>query len=149
MVITLEESDIKEAIYADNTIMVGDSTLRNNFSPQPKNIPAQCKFMLGCECCLYSKSIISSLLSWWGIYLKKLKDQIQNSQNIMSGEISNFLFETYKNSVMLHVWNSYQIASDMFVAKMCTYSPSQHALPHWKFMLSYCSNCTRIYLLIK
>ena len=52
--------------------------------------------MCGCECFIYSKIINSSLLSWHDHYHKKLKDQIQNSQNRRSGEKSNRVYESYK-----------------------------------------------------
>ena len=35
----------------------------------------------------------------------------------------------------------YQTESDMAMAKMCTYPPSQHELPHWKCVLRCCEDC--------
>ena len=53
----------------------------------------------------------------------------------------NSLSETYKNSVMPHGRHIYVTASDMVMAKMCSYPPSQHELPHWKCVLHWCANC--------
>ena len=65
-------------------------------------------------------------------YLKNLKDLSQNDQNIRSSEMANHLFETIKNSMMLHGRHTYATESDMTMAKMCEYPQSQHALQHWK-----------------
>ena len=43
--------------------------------------------MCGCECCISTKSIHSSLLSWRDRYLKKLKDQSQNAQRRRSWRV--------------------------------------------------------------
>ena len=76
--------------------------------------------------------------------MRKLNDLSQNAQTIRSGEMDNCLFETYKNSVMPHVRYIYATAADIAMAKICTYTPSQHAFPHWNFLLRCCSNCPRI-----
>ena len=38
----------------------------------------------------------------------------------------------------------YAKAYGMAKAKMCAYSNSDHALPHWKFVLQCCTKCTSI-----
>ena len=86
--------------------------------------------MCGCECCISAKSIHSSLLSWRDIYLKKLKDQTQNSQIRRSGEKAHHIYGTNKNTVMPHGRHIYAKASDMANSRMCTYPQSDHALPH-------------------
>ena len=53
-------------------------------------------FMCGCECCIYTKCMLSSLLAWRYHYLKKLKENGFNSQNITSSEIKGPIIETYK-----------------------------------------------------
>ena len=105
---------------------------------------ARYKITCGCECCIYTKSIHSSLLSWRDRYLMNLNNLSQNSQNRRSDEKSNSLFKTYKNSVMPHRRHIYKTASDMAMAKFCAYPPSQHALPHWKYVFRFFSNCPRI-----
>ena len=35
----------------------------------------------------------------------------------------------------------YDKASDMANATMCTYPQSDHALPHWKYLLPFCADC--------
>ena len=69
--------------------------------------------MSGSECCIPSKSMHSSLLSWRDQCLKKLKDQIPNSQNKRSSEKPNRIYDTYKNTVMPHGRHIYVNASNM------------------------------------
>ena len=59
-----------------------------------------------------------------GDLYEKHKDQSYNAKNRRSGEISNYLFETYKNSAMLHVKHLFKIAYEMSLEKMCAYSSS-------------------------
>ena len=96
--------------------------------------------MCGCECCISSKSIHYSLLSWRDCY-KKLKSQSQNSQNRRSGEKENHIYETYKNTVITHGRHIYDKASDVAKATMCSYPHSDHALPHWNCVLRCCAKC--------
>ena len=100
--------------------------------------------MRSCECCISSKIIYSSLLSWCDCHLKKLENLSQNYQNRRSVEMNNRIFETYKNSVMPHGRYIYATESDMAMATMCTYPPSQHALPNCKCVLHFCYNCPYI-----
>ena len=95
--------------------------------------------MSGCECCISAKIMHPLLLSWRDIYLNKLKDLSQNIQNRRSGEMSNRLFETYKNSVMPHGHHIYETASDMFMETICAYPPSQHEL-----VVHCCADCPRV-----
>ena len=74
--------------------------------------------MCGCECCIYAKIIHSSLTYWNDRCLKKLKDKIQNDQNIRSGEKSHHIYETYKSAVMPHGNHIYAKASDTAKATM-------------------------------
>ena len=85
--------------------------IHTTMQPQLKNIYTGYKIMCGCECCISTKSIHSSYLSWCDHYLMKLKDLSQNSQKQRSGEIVNSLFETYKKSVMPHGRHIYSTAS--------------------------------------
>ena len=47
---------------------------------------------------------------------------------------------------MPHGRHIYATVSDMENAKMCAYPHSDHALPHWKFVLRCCSKFTHINL---
>ena len=76
----------------------------------------------------------------------KLNYLSQNVQNRRSGEKPNRLFETYKNSVIPHGFHIYATESDMAMTTIFAYPPSQHALPHWKYVLPCCYNFTRICL---
>ena len=97
--------------------------------------------MSGFEYCIYTKIIHSSLLSWSDWYLKKLKDQIQNSQYRRTEEKSNHIYETYKNTFMPHECHIYSKAYNMSKATMCAYPQSDHALTHWEFGMQYCAKC--------
>ena len=96
------DGGLKNARDEYGKIIISESTLRSLLPPQLKQISAQYKVMCGCECCIYAKSVHSSLLSWCDRYLKKLKYQIQNTQKRRSGEKANHIYETYKNTVMPH-----------------------------------------------
>ena len=102
LVIEPVDGGLKEARDAENNIIISDSTLCSLLPPQIKKISSRYKVMFGCECCISSKSIHASLLSWHYWYFKKLKDQSQNAQNRRSGKKSNCIYETYKDSVMPH-----------------------------------------------
>ena len=102
--------------------------------------------MCGFECCIYAKSIHSSLLSWRDSYLKKLKDKSQNAQIRRSGEKSHHIYDTYKNTVMPHGCHIYAKASDMAKAKICIYPQSDYALSHCKCVLQCCDKCPCINL---
>ena len=52
-----------------------------------------------------------------------------------------------KYIVMPHGRHIYAKASDMAKSTMCKYPHSDHALPHWKFVLRCCADCTYINLL--
>ena len=80
------DGGLKEARHEYDNIIISDSTLRSIFTPQFKTNSSRYKVMCGCECCIYAKSIHSSLLSWCNCYFKKLKDLIQNAQNRRSGK---------------------------------------------------------------
>ena len=56
-----------------------------------------------------------------------------------SGEKSNCIYETYKNTVMPHGRHIYVKASDMAKATMCAYPQPDHALPYWKCVMRCCA----------
>ena len=63
LVIDPYDGGIREARDADNNIIISDYTLRSLFPPQLKKT-SRYKVLCVCECCISSKSIHSSLLSW-------------------------------------------------------------------------------------
>ena len=132
---------LKNARDEDGKIVISDSTLRSLLPPQIKQISTRYKIMCGCECCISAKSIHSSLLSWCYRYLEQIRDKIQNVQSRRSGEKTHHIYTTYKNTVMPHGCHIFSKASDMENATMCTYPQSDHALPHWKFLLRCCVDC--------
>ena len=91
--------------------------------------------MCGCECYISAKSIHSSILFWRDRYLEKLKYQSQNYQIRRSGKNEHHIYEKYENTVMPHGLHSYDKTYDMAKAKICTYTQSDHVLPHWKCVL--------------
>ena len=135
------DGGLKDARDGDGKIIISYSTLRSLLPPQLKQMSASYKIMCGCECCIYDKSIHSSLLSWRDRYLKKLKDQSLNAQSRRSGEKSHHIYTTYKNTVMPHGSHIYATASYMANSTMCTYPQSEHSLPHWKCVLRCCADC--------
>ena len=60
---------------------------------------------------------------------------MQNHQIRSSSDKAHHKYKIYKNTVMSHGRHIYAKASDMENATMCTYPQSDHALPHWKFLL--------------
>ena len=100
--------------------------------------------MCGCDYCISAKTINPSLLSWRDTDLKKLKNKIKNALSRRSVEKAHHIYETYKNTVMPHGRHNYAKASDMANATMCTYPRSDHALPHWKYVLWCCAECPHI-----
>ena len=81
------------------------------------------------------------MLSWRDRYLKKLKDQSQNSQSRRSGEKPHHIYTTYKNTVMPHGSHIYAKASDTENSTMYKYPQSDHVIPHWKCVLRCCDDC--------
>ena len=144
LLIDTNDDSIKDARDEDNNIIISDSTLRSLLPPQSKQMSARYKVMCGCEYFIFSKIIHSSFLSWRDRYLEKIKDKIQNDQSRRSGEKSHHIYETYKNTVMPHVRHIYAKASDMAKATICTYTQSDHTLPHWKCVLRCCAECPHI-----
>ena len=89
------DDGIKDARDENGKIIISESTLRSLLPPQLKQMSARCKVMCGYECCISSKSIHSSLLSWRDRYLKNMKYISQNSQSRKSGEKAHHLYTTY------------------------------------------------------
>ena len=56
------------------------------------------------------------------------------------------IYETYKNTVIPHGLHIYAKAYDTERETMCEYSQSDHALPHWKYVLQCCAQCAIINL---
>ena len=56
------------------------------------------------------------------------------------------IYETYKNTVMPHRSHIYVKARDMKKATICTYTQSDHSLPHCKCVLVCYSDCPYINL---
>ena len=72
------DGGLKDARDEDDNIIISDSTLCSLLPPQLKQMSARYKVMCGCECCIYTKIIHSSLLYWRDRYLKnsKIKSKI-------------------------------------------------------------------------
>ena len=74
------------------------------------------------------------------IITRKNEYQSHHAQNRLSGDMTCRVFETYNNYMIPHVRPIYPIASVMDMDTMFTYPLYQHALPHWKCVLSCCEN---------
>ena len=53
---------LKELRDEDDNIIISDSTLRSLLPPQFKKMSSIYKVMCGCQCCIFAKSIHSSLI---------------------------------------------------------------------------------------
>ena len=70
MVISPEDSGIKEEIHKENNIIISNSVLPKLIRPQLKKMSARHKVMCGYNCYIYAKTVHYSLLLWRDIYLK-------------------------------------------------------------------------------
>ena len=104
------------------------------------------KVMCSYECCISSKSIYSSLLTWRDNFLKHLKYRSHNAQKRRSGKISSRIFETFKNAVQPHGCHIQDNAADMAMATMCTCTYKNHGIPHRKCVFRFCDKCPSIAL---
>ena len=83
------DGGLKDDRYEDDNIIISDSTLRSLLPPQLKQMSACYKIMCGCECCIYAKSINSSLISWRDRYLKnsRIKAKILKAEGLVRNHI--------------------------------------------------------------
>ena len=81
---------IKDARDEDDKIIISDSTFRSLLPPQLKQTSAKYKVMCGCECCISSKSLHSSFLSWSDRYLKNsnIKSKIIKAEGLVKKHIT-------------------------------------------------------------
>ena len=89
LVSDLNDGGLKDDRYEDCKIIISDSTLRSMLPPQSKQMSAQCKVMCGNECCIYAKSIHSSLLSWRDRYLEnsRIKAKMLKAEGLVREHI--------------------------------------------------------------
>ena len=104
------------------------------------------KVMCGCDFCISSKIIHSSLLTWKDRCLKHLKYRIHDAQNRRSGEISICIFETYNNSVQLYGCHIYNTPADTAMETICPCTSKNHGPPRWKCLLRCCDKFPSIFL---
>ena len=64
------DGGLKDSRDENGKIIISSSTLRSLLPPQLKQMSARYKVQCGCECCISTKGIHSSLLSWRDSYLK-------------------------------------------------------------------------------
>ena len=131
LVSATKDVGLKEARDEDDNIIICHSTLHPLLPPQLLKMPSRYKVMCGCECCISSKSMHSSLLSWRYCYLKKnsrISEKIPKIESLGKKKIR--IYETCKNTVMQNWRHIYSKAYAMAKATICAYSQSDHALPH-------------------
>ena len=138
MVITPDDSRLKEARDKDNNIIIRYYTLRNILPPQMNQMTSQYKFMYGYECRVSAKSIYSPLLTCCDRHTNQLKDIIHNTQYRSYDKISSRIFDTYKNAVRPHGCHIYHISADMAMSIMCTCPSKNYGLPQLKYVLRCC-----------
>ena len=57
--------------------------------------------------------------------------------------MANRLLETYTFFVIPHDNHIFKTVSDIAMSTMCAYPLSKFSLPHWKYDLNFCAQCTR------
>ena len=67
-------------------------------------------------------------------------------QKRRSGDISSYIFETYKNDVQQHSFHSYNTTADMDMETMCNCTSKNHEIPHWKYVFRCCDKYPSIVL---
>ena len=89
---------LKVAKDEDDNSIISGSTLRSLVPPQLKQMSARYKVMCDCECCIYAKSIHSSLLSWRDRYLKhsNIKAKILKAEGLVKNHF------TYMKHIKIH-----------------------------------------------
>ena len=142
MASTPSEVEIKGTKDADNSIIISDQNLGNMLPHQLKNM--KYKVMCGCECCIYSKIMHSSLLTWRNCHMKHLKYTFQNAQNRRSVEISRRISETYKNSVRTHCCHIYNNAAYIAMETMCNCTSKHCGITKWMCLLSCCDKYPKL-----
>ena len=92
------DGGLKDARDEDGKIIISDSTLHSLLPPQLKQMSARYKVMCDCECCIYAKSIHSSLLSWRDRYLKhsNIKAKILKAEGLVKNHF------TYMKHIKIH-----------------------------------------------
>ena len=85
LVSDINDGGMKVARDEYGKIIISDSTLHSLLPPQLKQISARYKIMCDCECCIYAKSIHSSLISWRDRYLKnsRIKAKMLKSEGLV------------------------------------------------------------------
>ena len=105
--------------------------------------------MCSFECCISAKSVHSYLLTYSNRFLKQIKARSHNGQNIMSGEISSRIFETYMNAIRPCGYHIYNTSSEMTMVTMFSCDSKHNGLPNWKCVLHCCDKCPSIFQPIK
>ena len=84
------DGGLKDARGEDDNIIISDSTLRSLLPPKLKQMSARYKVMCGCECCIYTKIIHSSLLYWRDRYLKNsnIKAKMLKAEGLVKNHIT-------------------------------------------------------------
>ena len=90
------------------------------FHPNSKIRPRDTKLCVGVSVAYMTKPCIHNYYHDVRVF-EKLKDKSYNAQNIKSCEMTNILFETYKNTVMPHGKYMFQTSYVMAMATMCAY----------------------------
>ena len=103
--------------------------------------------MCGCECCIYEKLYIPHY--YHGVIgikpPSKIKAKILKTEGMAKKKMC--IYETYKNTVILHGHHIYANTYDMSKATMCAYKNSDNKLLHWKYVLQCCAKFTCVNLL--
>ena len=58
--------------------------------------------------------------------------------------MTNLIYNTYKNTVILHICHINKTAADIAIDAMFDFPSYQHDIPHWKCVLPCCSKSPSI-----
>ena len=81
---------LKYSSDENGKIIISDSTLCLLWPPQSNKMSARYKIMCGFECCVYAKSVHSSLISWRDRYFKssRIKAKMLKSEGLVRKHIT-------------------------------------------------------------
>ena len=88
---------------------------------------------------LYIHHYFTGVIGIFKTEISKLK-----CSNRRSGEKAHHIYETYEYTVMPHGRHIYAKAYNIAKSTSCIYPQYYNALPHWKFVLWCCDECSYI-----
>jgi hypothetical protein len=136
-----ESGGLAEARDAEGKVIISDSVLRCLLPPQLRKMTARHKQMCGCEVCLTVIGMQQSLNAWRHRLLRKLKDEsaasyMSRDQKLaLDARITTYAHDVFRNN------NTWHEKPREAIKEVQCKEVDGVGLPHWKCVLSRCSNC--------